>query len=113
MTNIADLEIEVLRIVMQQMNMTFIHVPTTENLVISFFQKEIYITLGNVENNIFVNKLLSSTNSYYTIRYRWYVPCSDKYPRWSSIFRIISVKLWLILIKAGRDQTGNSLASSV
>ena len=29
---------------------------------------------------------------------RWYVPCSIKYPRWSSIFRVLSVELWLVLI---------------
>ena len=28
----------------------------------------------------------------------WYVPCSVKYPRWSNIFRILSVELWLVLI---------------
>ena len=32
------------------------------------------------------------------MRVRWYVPCSVKYPRWSSIFRILSVELWLVLI---------------
>ena len=39
-----------------------------------------------------------STNPYYIMRVRWYVPCSVKYPRWSSIFRILSVELWLVLI---------------
>ena len=29
---------------------------------------------------------------------RWYVPCSVKYTRWSSIFRILTVELWLVLI---------------
>ena len=32
------------------------------------------------------------------MRVRWYVPCSVKYPRWSSIFRILSTELWLVLI---------------
>jgi len=31
-------------------------------------------------------------------RIRWYVPCSVKYPRWSSILWILCVELWLILI---------------
>jgi hypothetical protein len=39
-----------------------------------------------------------STNTYYIMNVRWYVPCSVKYPRWSSIFRILSVELWLFLI---------------
>jgi len=29
---------------------------------------------------------------------QWYVPCSVKYPRWSSFYRILSVELWLVLI---------------
>ena len=96
--HITGLEMELLSIVLQQMNMTFIHVPTTENSVISLFQKEIYIIFGNLGNTIFAHKFLSFTNSYSIMTRRWYVPCSDKYPRWSSIFRIISVELWLILI---------------
>jgi len=29
---------------------------------------------------------------------RWYIPCSVKYPRRSSIYSILSVELWLLLI---------------
>ena len=32
------------------------------------------------------------------VSFSWYVPCSVKYPRWSSIFRILSVELWFFLI---------------
>jgi len=39
-----------------------------------------------------------STSTYNIMSVRWYVPCSDKYPRWNSIFRIQSVELWLVLI---------------
>ena len=100
MTYISGLEIQILMIVLQQMNMTFIHVPTKENIVRPLFLKEsyIYMYVGNVGNIILIYKFLSSTNSYYIMTRRWYVPCSDKYPRWSSIFRILSVELWLVLI---------------
>jgi len=39
-----------------------------------------------------------TTNTYNMMSIRWYVPCSVKYPRWSSVFRILSVELWLVLI---------------
>ena len=107
-TYIEGLEMELLSIVLQKMNMTFIHVPTPENfvteenvvnnLITSLFLKEYYIILGNMANTIILYPHFSSTNSYYIITSRWYVPCSDKYPRWSNIFRILSVELWLVLI---------------
>ena len=37
------------------------------------------------------------TNSHFTTRFRWYIPCPVKYQRWSSIFRILSVELWIVL----------------
>jgi len=101
-TYIAGLEMKLLSIVLQKMNMTFIHVPTTEkfekSLASSLFLKQYYIILGNVGMFHVVNNFLSSTNSYYFMSFRWYVPCYEKYPRWNSIFRILSVQLWLVLI---------------
>jgi len=107
-TYITGLEMKVLRIVLQQMNMTFIQVHPRENfeteknlvnnLVNSLFLKEYYIIVGNLGNHFLLNKLFSFTNSYYIMTRRWYVPCSEKYPRWSSIFRILSMELWLVLI---------------
>ena len=44
------------------------------------------------------NPYFDSTNTYRTLRMRWYVPCSVKYPRWSSIYSNLSVELWLLLI---------------
>ena len=37
-------------------------------------------------------------NTYYIVHIHWYGPCSVKYPRWSSVFRIFPVELWLVLI---------------
>ena len=41
---------------------------------------------------------LNLTNSHFTTNFRLYVPCPVKYPRWSSIFRILSAELWIVLI---------------
>jgi len=60
--------------------------------------KEAYIALGAVGKNYSIEPFLDSNNSYHTMRLRWYIPCSVKYPRWSSIFGILSVELWLFLI---------------
>ena len=99
---------ELLSIVLQQMNMTFIPVfprgnfesekNGIKNFVTSLFLKEYYIIVGNVGNTFSLYPYFSSTNSYFIMTNRWYVPCPDKYPRWSSIFKILSVELWLILI---------------
>jgi hypothetical protein len=90
------------------MNMTFVYVPTPEgfeledgsvnNLYSLMIVKEAYIALGGVKSELLFYNSFDLTNPHSTIRIRWYVPCSVKYPRWSSIFRILSVELWLILI---------------
>jgi len=41
---------------------------------------------------------LDFTSSHYIMCYRWYIECSDKYHSWSSIFRMLFVELWLLLI---------------
>jgi len=105
---LVGMEIYLLSLVLQEMNMTFVYVPTpdgfeiqkgmTDNLIRSMLAKEAYIALGDVATHNLIEPLLDFTNSYYTMRVRWYVPCSVKYPRWSSIFRILSMELWLVLI---------------
>ena len=60
--------------------------------------KETYIAIGEVGMHYLSHPFLDCTNSYHMMRIRWYVPCSVKYPRWSSIFRILTVELWLVLI---------------
>jgi hypothetical protein len=104
------LEIKLLTVVLQQMNMTFFHVPTPEglelehvlfpNLVRSMIVKNASIALGDLGKNFELSSVFDFTNTYKFISVRWYVPCSIKYPRWSSIFRILSVDLWVILIMA-------------
>jgi hypothetical protein len=105
---IVGLEYDLLKAVLQQMNMTFVHVPTPkwfeieegasiDGVVNGMFRKEIDIVLGAVGTHL-PSPYFDSTNPYYTISLRWYVPCSDKYPRWSSIYRIFSVELWFVLI---------------
>jgi len=105
---VAGLEYDLLMVVLQQMNMSLVHVPTPEgfekeeglvdNLIGAMFEKEVYIALGNVGTHVLKVTVFDSCSSYYLLRVRWYVPCSVKYPRWSSIFRILSVEVWLVLI---------------
>ena len=106
--HIEGLEYDLLRVILQQMNMTFVHVPTPEdfklrkelinNLFRALFGKEAYIALGEMGTHFFIDSFFDYTNTYNQMTARWYVPCSDKYPRWSSMFRILSVELWLVLI---------------
>jgi hypothetical protein len=56
------------------------------------------IAVGDVGLPYLFKSCLDSINSYSITTIRWYVPCSDSYPRWSSIFRILSVELWLVLM---------------
>jgi len=105
---IMGLEYDLLNVVLQQMNMelVLIHRPnvfelsaeTTSKLIGDMVAKEMYIALGGLGTNILSVPYFDTTNPYYTMSVRWYVPCSVKYPRWSSIFRILSVELWLVLI---------------
>jgi hypothetical protein len=91
------------------MNMTFAYVPKpkgfefygglqAKNLVMDMYSKKVYIALGNVERDFLRDNFFDITNTHYIMRTRWYVPCSVKYPRWSSIFRIFYLELWLVLI---------------
>jgi len=107
-TEVVGMEMDLLNLVLKQMNTTFIHVPTPEgfeiakgttyNLTKAMFEKEVYIALGREGTYYLIDPFLDITNSYYIMRFRWYVPCPVKYQRWSSIFRILSIELWLVLI---------------
>jgi len=98
-------EIKLLMVVLHQMNMTSVPVPQIEGSELNqelpiqiFYGNKPFIILGDLMNLAFLNPALDFTNSYFFTNIRWYVPCSIKYPRWSSIFRILSVELWLVLI---------------
>jgi hypothetical protein len=115
-SGIEGLEMDLLRIILKQMNMTFVYVPTPRYFVfegvsvnnsyeysgINFFRpiitKKAYIAVGGLNRTHSFYNSFDLTNSHFTTRIRWYVPCSVKYPRWSSIFRIFSVELWIVLI---------------
>jgi hypothetical protein len=106
--SIGGVEFEILMIVLDQINMTFKHVPTPEEFQLdqgwtitlrkSLFKKEAYIAIGCVGTNFLEDLFIGSTSPHTIMSFHWYVPCSDKYPRWSSMFRILSVELWLVLI---------------
>jgi hypothetical protein len=102
---LEGLEGNLLNIVLKQMNMTFVYVPMPNDsgIVIDFlsnlmFDKEAYIALGGMVKTYITKQFFDFTDTYSTMRIRWYVPCSVKCPRWSSIFRILSLELWLVLI---------------
>jgi len=68
------LEINLLRIVLQQMNVTFVHVPipkgfeleigSEKNLTIAVMAKESYIALGDVGIQFLINTRFDSTNTH-------------------------------------------------
>jgi hypothetical protein len=107
-TNVEGVEMELLRIILKQMNMKFFHVPTPQGfekestgvgkLDSVMFGKKAYIALGDVGSNFLFLSFFDTTNPHFFMSVRWYVPCSVKYSRWSSIFRILSVELWVVLI---------------
>jgi len=102
--SVGGLEYCLLWVVLHQMNMTLVHVPTPgeegwrDNFYSFFFEKDPFILIGGLTQTFPDNLYYDFTSSYFFISIRWYVPCSIKYPRWSSIFRILSVELWLVLI---------------
>ena len=84
---IEGVEYELLRVVLHRMNTTLVHVPKPEtkgflyNLYSAPFEKDPFIGLGAIVKTSLLNSYFDSTNSYYFMSYRWYVPCSIKYPR--------------------------------
>jgi hypothetical protein len=106
---IKGLEMKLLGVVLQQINMTFLHVPNPEKIEMkqvefppllyrALFEKETFIALGNKVRDFSLNSYYDFSSFYHFTSVRWYVPCSIKHPRWSSIVRILSVELWLVLI---------------
>jgi len=88
-SDIIGFEMDLLRIILQQMNMTFVYVPTPECfeleegsvniLVIAMFAKETYIALGSVTRISEYYSSFDTTNTHFFTRIRWYVPRSEKY----------------------------------
>jgi len=107
-SDIGVWEVDLLSIILKQMNMTYVHVPTPNdfaiepgvlnNLFTAMTAKEIYIAVGGAKRNILFYTTFDLTHSYHTTYFRWYVPCSIKYPRLSRIFKIMSGEMWLVLM---------------
>jgi hypothetical protein len=105
---IEGLGYDLLKVVLEQMNMTFVRVPTPEgfkkeersvnNVIVAMWAKKAYIALDSLVSNFYIDPISDSTDNYYTTRVRLYVPCSVKYLCWSNVIRILSVELWLFLI---------------
>ena len=108
-TYINGLEYDLFRLVCKHLNMSIVLVPPPEiygidNLIlvqkvgVAMVKKKADIFFGGLGRTFLSVPYWDSTNTYFMTNIRWYVPCSVKYPRWSSIFRILSVELWLVLI---------------
>jgi hypothetical protein len=106
-THIKGMGYDLLKVIYKQMNKTFFVLTpegfefgnvSANNLLIALFAKEAYIALGALGTTYNTEPFFDFTVTCCTMRVRWYVPCSVKYPRWSSIFSIFSVELWLFLI---------------
>jgi len=101
--HIKNLEIVLVMVISNQMNMTYVLVPKPNDSEINkplqtSVESGSVIFLGDLLNIGWLTPFNDIISFYYLTSIRWYVPCSDKYPRWSSIFRILSVELWLVLI---------------
>ena len=106
--NVGGFEVDLLTIILYQLNMTFVHVLAEEyfdednfpidSLFRALISMDAYIALGGMGNKHLNYSFLDAKNAYLRLSIRWYVSCSVKYPRWSSIFRILSVELCLVLI---------------
>ena len=106
--NVGGFEVDLLMIILYQMNKTFVNVLTEkyfdednfpiDSLFRALILMDAYIALVGIGNKHLNYSFLDATNTYLRLSIGWYVPCSVKYPRWSSIFRILSVELWLVLI---------------
>jgi len=92
---------------LQQMNMniSLVTVATRFEIEVNWVDvmgamvsKKGYIALGGLGTDYLSESYFDSTNTYFMMKVRWYVPCSVKYPRWSSVFRIFSFELWLYLM---------------
>jgi hypothetical protein len=101
----VGLEIELLKVVLQKLNMSLLLFPTQYNFsrirksfAIAIISKNIDLALGGIVEHFMFGEMLEATKPFSLLNFRWYVPCSIKLPRWSSIYRILSVELWLVLI---------------
>jgi hypothetical protein len=100
-------EVRLFRIITNSLNMTPTYLRPPNSLIYGdlldvvdiFTSDEADIVFGGLESRgrWLWEKKVDTTSSYFTRRIRWYVPCAFKYPRWSSIYRIFSLQLWVCL----------------
>lgn len=102
-------EVSLFRLIADSLKMTTTYVPPPSSLhnlditdgVVILELDEADILFGGLEfgggGGRWGNET-DTTVSYFMRRIRWYVPCSFKYPRWSSIYRIFSAQLWVCLL---------------
>jgi hypothetical protein len=102
-------EIRLFRIITNSLNMTETYLPSpssfeVQNQILDAVQSLVSgqadIVFGGVESRArwAWQDYIDTTNSYFTRRIRWYVPCAFKHPKWNSIFRIFSRQLWFCVM---------------
>jgi hypothetical protein len=106
--NAVGLEVNLFEMVLNRVNMTYMFVNTpqgfetlrasTRHLRKAMIAKKVYIALGGVGTNYLLESVFESTNAYIELTASWHVPCPAKYARWSSMFRILRVELWVVLV---------------
>jgi hypothetical protein len=68
---------------------------TMNTLTAELVQGKADIVIGQILREEIFSFSLETTRSYYSMRTAWCTPCAAKYPRWSRIFKIFSVDLWI------------------
>ena len=85
---VVGLEIDLLAVILQQMNMSFVLVTLREmysgdilDLYTAMYSKKAHVILGDIVEHSMDEYLLDAKKHYFLGNFRWYVPCSIKLPR--------------------------------
>jgi hypothetical protein len=70
------------------------------NLSVELVKGKADIVIGQVLREEIFSCYLKTTRSYYSMKIAWCTPCATKYPRWTRIFMIYSVDLWICFISS-------------
>ena len=96
--HIAGLEMDLLRVVLQKVNMAFLPVTTPEEfewgkdlLFQVMIEKEAYKTLGGLIITFGLVSHFDISSPHYFTCVHWYVPCFVKNPRWA---KFLEFSLW-------------------
>jgi hypothetical protein len=105
------LDIAILTVISESLNMPLVLLPTgyscsdsmrddvrSRLLAEELLNKEADIVTGGLVRAEISGYPFEVTHGYYNRRIAVYTPCAIKHPRWSRIFKIFSIELWLSII---------------